>query len=146
MRRAELFLAAVFVVLGLVTIVVLVPKYVAGSIDAEDLSPAFMPYVATALGTGAMVLLFLTRLAPGGGEDRTPLPARSWAFIGAATAVLVVAFVLMDTIGYIAGAAAIVAGFLLMVRASMRVVLGVTIAFPVGLWLLFDKLLGFPLP
>lgn len=146
MRRAELFLSAVFVVLGLVTILVLVPRYVAGGLAAEDLSPAFMPYVAAGLATGAMALLFLTRLKSSGNEDPTPLPARSWAFIGLAAAVLLAAFVLMDLLGYVAGAAAIVAGFLLMVRASVKVVLTVAAVFPAALWLLFDKLLGFPLP
>jgi Tripartite tricarboxylate transporter TctB family len=145
-RRTELFLAAAFVALGLVTMLVLVPKYVAGSVATEDLSPAFMPYVAAGLGTGAMALLFLIRLRRGGGEGPMPLPARSWAFIGTVAALLVAAFVLMDRFGYLAGAAALVAGFMLMVRASVRVVLGVAIVLPVALWLLFDKLLDFPLP
>ena len=146
MRRTELFLAAAFVVLGLVTMLVLVPKYVAGSVATEDLSPAFMPYVAAGLGTAAMALLFLTRLRSGDGEGPMPLPARSWAFIGTVAALLAAAFALMDRFGYLAGAAALVAGFMLMVRASVRVVLAVAAVLPVALWLLFDKLLGFPLP
>jgi hypothetical protein len=146
-RRAELVIAALFAVLGLVTIFVLVPRYVAGSAPAEDLSPAFMPYVAAALGTGAMALLFVTRLlGPAPAEDATPLPARSWVFIGSSAAVLAGAFVLMDLLGYLAGAAALVAGFLLMVRAGIKVVIGAAVLFPLALWLLFDRLLDFPLP
>jgi hypothetical protein len=146
MRRTELFLAAAFVVLGLVTMLVLIPKYVAGTVATEDLSPAFMPYVAAGLGTGAMALLFLSRLRSSDGDGPIPLPLRSWAFIGTVAALLAAAFALMDRFGYLVGAAALVAGFMLMVRASVRVVLGVAVVLPVALWLLFDKLLDFPLP
>ena len=40
----------------------------------------------------------------------------------------------------------IVAGFLLIVRAKNTVVLVAAVALPLALWLLFDKLLDFPLP
>jgi hypothetical protein len=147
MRRADLVSAAVFVVLGLVTIFVAVPRYVARTAADGELSSAFMPYVAAGLATVAMALLFLTRLRQRGADDDVPaLTARSWAFIGTATAVLAAAFVLMDTFGYLAGAAVLVAGFLLTVRARARVVVGAAVALPLALWLLFDKLLDFPLP
>ncbi len=147
MRRADLLIAALFAALGLVTIFVLVPRYVAGAGPTDDLTPAFMPYVAAGLCTAAMALLFLTRLRRGTGDGGgRPLPARSWLFIGTAAGVLATAFVLMDSIGYFAGAAAIVAGFLLMVRAHLKVVIGASVLLPLALWLLFDKLLDFPLP
>jgi hypothetical protein len=147
MRRADLISAAVFVALGLVTIFVAVPRYVARTAADGELSAAFMPYVAAGLATAAMALLFLTRLRQRGAADDVPaLTARSWAFIGTATAVLAVAFVLMDTFGYLAGAAVLVAGFLLTVRARAQVVVGAAVALPLALWLLFDKLLDFPLP
>jgi len=144
-RRADLIIATLFAALGLVTIFVLVPRYVTNAGPAEDLTPAFMPYVAATLGTAAAVLLFLTRLRRDDG-DAAPLPGGSWVFIGAAAAIFATAFVLMDVVGYVAGAAVIVAGFLLMVRANPTVVIGASVVFPLALWLLFDKLLDFPLP
>jgi hypothetical protein len=147
-RRADLLIAAVFVVLGLVTIVAVVPRYVVQGGTADgDLSPAFMPYVATVLATAAMLLLALGHLRTrNDGADAAPLPARSGLFIGVATAVLAAAFVLMEAFGYLAGAATLVAGFLLIVRARLPVVLAAAVALPLALWLLFDKLLDFPLP
>ena len=55
MRRADLISAAVFVVLGLVTIFVAVPRYVARTAADGELSSAFMPYVAASLLTPAPV-------------------------------------------------------------------------------------------
>lgn len=147
MRRADLISAAVFVVLGLVTMLVAVPRYVARTAADGELSAAFMPYVAAGLLTGAMALLFLGRLkGPRIDDDAPALTAGSWAFIGTAVAVLAAAFALMDSFGYLAGAATLVAGFLLIVRAKVRVVVGAAVALPLALWLLFDKLLDFPLP
>jgi len=147
-RRADLIIALLFAALGLVTLFVLVPHYVTNAGPAENLTPAFMPYVAATLGTAAVLLLFFTRLrrADGDDDDAAPLPGRSWVFIGAAAAIFAAAFVLMDVVGYVAGAAVIVAGFLLMVRASLTVVICASVVFPLALWLLFDKLLDFPLP
>jgi hypothetical protein len=65
---------------------------------------------------------------------------------GTAAAVLAVTFLLMDVFGFLVGATAIVAGFMALARADIKVMVGTAIAFPVALWLLFDKLLGFPLP
>jgi Tripartite tricarboxylate transporter TctB family len=146
-RRADLIVAALFVAVGLVTILVVVPRYVAASAAGGDLSPAFMPYVAACLATGAMALLFLTRLIGRTADaDAPPLPARSWLFIGTAIALMAGAFALLDVFGYLAGAATLVAGFLLLVRAKIHIVLGAAVALPLALWLLFDKVLDFPLP
>jgi hypothetical protein len=147
MRRADLITAGLLVLLGLVTILVMIPTYVTGSARSGDLSPAFMPYVAAGLGTGAMALLFVVRLARGRTDDEpAPLPGQSWRFICAAAFVLGVTVVLMDRFGYLVGAAVIVAGFMALARADLKVIVGAAISFPVALWLLFDKALGFPLP
>jgi hypothetical protein len=146
-RRADLITAALFLVLGVLTILALIPRYVdAGAADG-DLSPAFMPYVAAGLATGAMLLLLVTRLLerkPGAGD--TPLPPRAWLFIGTIVAVLAASFALMEAFGYLPGAAMLVAGFLLIVRADVKVALGAAVALPLALWLLFDVALDFPLP
>jgi hypothetical protein len=146
-RRADLITAALFVVLGVVTLFAGIPRDVAGDAAEGDLSPAFMPYVAACLATGAMLLLFVTRLL----DRRTdsgdaPLPPRAWVFLGLCTAVLVASFALMEAFGYLPGAALLVAGFLLIVRADIRVALGAAAALSFALWLLFDRALDFPLP
>jgi hypothetical protein len=146
MRRADLITAGLLVLLGLVTILVMIPTYVTGSARSGDLSPAFMPYVAAGLGTGAMALLFVVRLARSGTDEPAPLSGASWRFICTAAFVLGVTVVLMDRLGYLAGAAVIVAGFMALARADLKVIVGAAISFPVALWLLFDKALGFPLP
>jgi hypothetical protein len=147
MRRTDIISAGVFLLLGLLAIFAVIPTYVAGGADDGDLSPAFMPYVAATLGTGAMALLLVARLVGrSADEEPAPLPKDSWYFLGAAAAVLAVAFVLMDFFGYLWGAAAIVAGFMSLARANLKVVVGTAIVFPLALWLLFAKLLGFPLP
>jgi tripartite-type tricarboxylate transporter receptor subunit TctC len=112
-----------------------------------ELSPAFMPDIAAVLVIGSAALLLVARLrrGPGGGAEAR-LPRESWLFIGTASAILGVAFVLMDVFGYFAGAAAVVAGFMALGRAEVKVIVGSAIGLPIALWLLFSKLLGFPLP
>lgn len=147
MRRADLISAALLVALGLATIFVIIPRYVTGSALGGDLSPAFMPYVAAELATGAAVLLLAgTIRRTADADEPAPLPKGSWIFVATTAGVLAATVALMSYFGYLAGAAAIVAGFMWIARASVRVVAGTAVAFPVVLWLLFDRLLGFPLP
>jgi hypothetical protein len=111
------------------------------------LSPSFMPYVAAGIGAGALALLLAARILRK--EDDTEivaLPVEGWLFIGSAVVVLAGAFLLMELYGYLLGAGVIVAGFLVLARARLWAIVGTAILFPVALWLLFDRLLGFPLP
>lgn len=147
MRRTDIVTAAVLVAFGFVAILYLIPAYVAPSPWRGDLSPAFMPYVAATLGTAAMLALLGDGLArPRGAEAPAPLTRRSFAFVGAAILVLGITYLLLEHAGYLAGAAFIVAGFMTMARAGVRATLLATLGFPVALWLVFDRLLGFPLP
>lgn len=147
MRRADIITAVFFCVLGLITICVIIPAYVTGGAQDGELSPAFMPYVAAVLGTGAAALLLVARLARKPTDDEpAPLQKGSWLFIAAATVVVAVTFLLMEMFGFLVGATVIVAGFMALARANLKIVVGSAISFPVALWLLFDKLLGFPLP
>jgi ABC-type Co2+ transport system permease subunit len=147
MRRTDLVTAAVLLVSSLVAIFYLIPTYVAPSPWQGDLSPAFMPYVAALLGMAAMIALLVQRLARAhGGDDPPPLTRRSFAFVGAVVFVLAATYLLLEHVGYLAGAAFIVAGFMTMARAGVRATLLAAIAFPVSLWFVFDRLLGLPLP
>jgi hypothetical protein len=106
-----------------------------------------MPYVAAALATVSMGVLFGSRLlrsAPT--AEPAPFARSSAAFIAVAVAVLVATFVLLEEGGYLAGAACIVAGFMALARAGWRATVVAAVLFPLALWGLFDRLLGFPLP
>lgn len=147
MRRTDLVTAAVLLSLGLVAVLYVIPTYVAPSPWRGDLSPAFMPYVAALLGMAAMAALLFQRLAhPRGNEEAAPLTRSSFVFVGTVSFVLAATYLLLEHVGYLAGAAFIVAGFMTMARAGVRATLLATLAFPVTLWLVFDRLLGFPLP
>jgi tripartite-type tricarboxylate transporter receptor subunit TctC len=118
------------------------------SAQRAGLSPAFVPDIAAALGVGTLALMLVGRLARSGAAyPRTwSMPRKSWLFIGATTALLAAAFALMERFGYLPGAGAMVAGFLALARVRPAVIVGVAIGFPLILWLLFERLLGFPLP
>lgn len=146
MRRTDVISAGGLIALGLVTIFYLIPNYVAPSPWSGDLSPAFMPYVAAALGTVAMAWLLVERLVRAGDDaEPAPLARSSWVFIGSVAVVLAVTFVLFDRVGYLWGAAFIVAGFMVLAKASVRATVAAAVTFPVVLWVLFDRLLEFPL-
>jgi tripartite-type tricarboxylate transporter receptor subunit TctC len=109
-----------------------------------ELSPTFMPDIAAILVMGAAASLLIARLRRHRGG--AILGRESWLFIGTASGVLAVSFVLMDVFGYFAGAAVVVAGFMALGRAEVKIIIGTAIGLPIALWLLFSKLLGFPLP
>jgi len=120
--------------------------------QAGDLSPRFMPWVATLLMLTAIVPMLVNRVRRRATGLPSVAPARgtneriAWRFVATAVVVLLTAFWAMSTLGYIPGAVVIVAGFMALGRASRRAIAICVVAFPVGLWLLFSKLLGFPLP
>jgi tripartite-type tricarboxylate transporter receptor subunit TctC len=119
----------------------------ASNASNRELSSSFMPYVAAALGAGALALMLVARLVRStGGVDPIRLSGESWRYICTAAVVLAASFLLIDRFGYLPGAMAVVAGFMILARAELRVIVGTAILFPIVLWLLFDKLLGFPLP
>jgi hypothetical protein len=111
----------------------------------EALSPAFMPRIAAALTGGALALLLIGRLL-GLGPDRRPGHTISWRYLTTVVAVLAVGFLLFDRAGYLIGAIAFVTGFLALARTRPAIIVGVAAGLPAALWLLFDRLLGFPLP
>lgn len=145
MRRTELVTAATLVGMGLATIGVLIPRYVADTPGSSVLSPAFMPYVAAALATCAAASLLVDALR-GRGGDGAAFTMSHWRFLGASVAVLVGSCALMSLFGYLAGAPAIVAGMLLLARARPVTVVAAALVTPVALWLLFATLLATPLP
>jgi tripartite-type tricarboxylate transporter receptor subunit TctC len=120
---------------------------VASTTESGELPSSFMPYVSAALGLGALALMLIARLTRSTRDgDSVQLTKENWIFICTAAGVLSVSFNLIDRFGYLPGAMALVAGFMALARAKLKVIVGTAILFPIALWLLFDKLLGFPLP
>ncbi len=147
MRRTDLITASLLLALGLITLFVVIPGHVAETATTDDLSAAFMPYVAAGLGTLSMAMLAITSLArPHSGDRAAPLTKDSWYFIGASIAILATAFVLMSSLGYLYGAAVVVGGFMSLARADFKVTIVTAVLLPLALWLLFERALGFPLP
>jgi hypothetical protein len=146
-RRAELFTAAMLVVAGLGALGVLIPRYVVDAPESVGLSPRFMPYAAAALATASALHLLVAALLRGddsGGP--APFTLENLRFACATAAVLGGSYVLMSLLGYLAGAAALVAGMLLVARAPLLTIVVTAVAAPVALWLVFARLLATPLP
>ena len=147
MRRDELIVAATLVAGGVLTIAVVIPRYVAGGAVGGGLSPAFMPYVAAALVTLSALGMLLQGLRR---RDAAPEHARltlaNLRFACACALVLGSAYALMTWFGYVAGGIALVAGFLKLARVKAVPLAITAVAAPVALWLLFVGLLAMPLP
>lgn len=147
MRRVEIVTAALLVVAGLGALGVLIPRYVVGAPASVGLSPKFMPYVAAALATAAALhLLVAALLRRNGGGRPAPLTLESLRFACAAAVVLGGSYLLMSRLGYLSGAAALVAGVLVVARAKLVTIVVTAVAAPVALWLAFAWLLATPLP
>jgi hypothetical protein len=142
-RRAELIVAVALLVSGLLTIAVVIPRYVAGAPLSGGLSPAFMPYVATGLATLAALGMLIESLRAREASLATRLNLR---FVLASAAVLVASFALMTWVGYVIGGAVLVAGVLALARVKLLPLVIAAVAAPVALWLFFVALLATPLP
>ncbi len=147
MRREEIVVAATLVAAGLLTIAVVIPRYVAGGTVGGGLSPAFMPYVAAGLATLAAFGMLLQGLRR---RDAAHEHARSTRadlrFVGGAAVVLGASYALMISIGYLSGGIVLVAGLLKLARVPAVPLAIAAVAAPVALWLLFVGLLAMPLP
>lgn len=147
-RKDELTIAIALVVAGLLTMVVVIPRYVVGGAVGGGLSPAFMPYVAAALATLSALGLLLENLRRRdlSGSDGARLTLANLAFLGACVLVLGASYALMSLFGYVAGGIALVAGLLALARVRPVTLAIAAVTAPVALWLLFVVLLATPLP
>ena len=132
---------------GVLSIAVLIPRYVTGGALVGGLSPAFMPYVAAGLATLAACGMLLESLRAGrtSGTDARLLPA-NLRFLGACTLVLGVSYALMALVGYVPGGAVLVAGLLALARVKLVPLAVAALTTPIALWLVFVSLLAMPLP
>jgi len=112
-----------------------------------ELSSAFMPFV----GAGGFSLALIAMLIARARRAAEPLgiavsTSDRGLFILVAILVMAGGFSAMAAFGYLVGAAVPAAGFLLLGRARLLVVIAGALLLPGLLWLLFYRLLGFPLP
>jgi hypothetical protein len=144
-RRTEIVAAAFLLLVGFGLIGVVIPHGVVDTGASSALPPAFMPYVAAGLSLiGAASLLVAA--VRGGTTTGVTFTLDHWRFLGATVAVLGGSCLLMSLFGYLVGAAAVVAGTLLLARVRVVTAIITAVLAPVVLWLLFVKLLGTPLP
>jgi hypothetical protein len=146
-RRGEVIVAVALVAAGVVSIGVLIPRFVAETPVGGGLSPAFMPYVAAALATlAALAMLVGTMRAPGAQTEPARAGRAELRFLGGAAAVLGASYALMSFAGYVIGGMVLVAGLLKLARVAPLPLAIVAVAAPAALWLLFVGLLAMPLP
>jgi len=146
-HRDELIVAATLVAGGLLTIAVVIPRYVAGGAIGGGLSPAFMPYLAAALATlSALGVLLQSLRRRDAGPEHARLTHANLRFICGSAVVLGASYALMISAGYLIGGIVLVAGLLKLARVRALPLAIAAVTAPVALWLLFVVLLGMPLP
>ena len=133
---------------GVLTLTVLIPRYVATDTSIYGLSPAFMPYVAAVLATVSALGMLVGGWHRGAGSHDAPpvLTRGNLRFLGLAAAVLVASYALMSVFGYLLGGVALTAGILKLARVHWLPLVVTSLAAPAVLWLLFVALLATPLP
>ena len=147
MHRDELIVAATLVAGGLLTIAVVIPRYVTGGAVGDGLSPAFMPYLAAGLATlAALGVLLQGARRRDAGAERARLTRANMRFICGSALVLGASYALMIWLGYLIGGIVLVAGLLKLARVTPVPLAIAAVTAPVALWLLFVMLLGMPLP
>ena len=120
---------------------------IANGNGSTEVSTLFMPIVALFIGFIGTAFLLVALVRNNATERHFWLLApHSWFFVGLSIAVMLAGFSIMWLFGYLPGAAVIVSGFMILSKARLRYIIGCAIALPGVLWLLFSKLLGFPLP
>ena len=151
MRRSDILSSAVLTVLGLFTIFVVVPDQISGTSDfgiAPDVFPLTMIWATTIFAALLGLQRLLRRTDKDAADDDAPMSSYDWCFIGAAAVFLVLAFLAITYLGFIAGSILTVGACMIVMgglRHWRRVVLVSAIA-PVALYLIFWNLFRVPLP
>lgn len=149
MRRADIISAALLTIFGLLVIFVVIPIWVPGHESGNyGLRAQDAPYLTMIIATGLSAWLLVRRLFfDREGDEKTPIPFKSWMFLLVGSLLLVVAVVLLDTIGILAGGPFIVAVFMFMMGERRPLAIGLTaVLAPLLIWAFFWQLLQFPLP
>ncbi len=156
MRKADIISSAVIIALGLTILFVVIPIWVPGhlagnyGLRAQDF-PILTATVIVTLAAGLLAHRLFGKARPADedspDEDTPPITPQSWRFLAIAAAVLIAIWLLLDQVGFIAGAPFGIAVFMVMMgeRRPLHVI-PLAILAPLAVWVLFWKILHFPLP
>ncbi|POF28308.1 tripartite tricarboxylate transporter TctB family protein [Roseibium marinum] len=107
MRKSDIASGLVLTVFGLVSLWLIIPVQISGHSD-YGLAPDFFPrllmwfFVLLAAALAGSRLLEVRRgAAASGAQETSPMEPADWLFIGAAAAVLAIAYLLMEYAGFI---------------------------------------------
>ncbi|PAU89394.1 hypothetical protein CK507_00485 [Pseudomonas sp. WN033] len=145
-RNLDLWAGLLITIAGLIGLFYLIPNHI-GAGFGFGLSPRFFPYLCVGAITVLGALLFITRL-----RDKQPstrrieLNRRSLLRLLLLIGLMAVSLLLLQLIGYLAGAMFLVAAFMLaMGERRISWILPTAVIWPLLLWLLFKLALGAPL-
>lgn len=146
-RKLEAMAGIVIAIAGLATLVFLIPTYVATGFGF-GLSPRVFPYVCAAAITALGLLLLLTRVVGEGGSGAiSPVTVPMMRVFALIVGALALSIAVLSVFGYFAGGIVMVASFMiLMGERSLLKVFSVSAIWTSALWILFEKMLGTPLP
>lgn len=121
MKRADIITGSLLVLFGLVTIFVIVPVQIDSGGD-YGLDPSFFPLTLLWLVTAMAVLLAATRvpLPPDPSDAAPTMDLMNWLFIVVATVALTIAYVAIDSIGFIITSIVLIATVMLAMGARSR--------------------------
>ncbi|OWL83332.1 tripartite tricarboxylate transporter TctB family protein [Halopseudomonas aestusnigri] len=144
-RTLDLWAGLLIVLAGLIGLLYLIPNYI-GNGFGFGLSPRFFPYACVGTITALGALLCINRLCSRVDARRIDFSRRHLGRLLLLTGLMAGSLALIQWLGYLAGAALLVATFMLAMgeRRPSRILPTATL-WPLALWLLFKFALGAPL-
>lgn len=144
-RTLDLWAGLLIVLAGLAGLFYLIPTHI-GDGFGFGLSPRFFPYLCVGAITVLGALLLVNRLFSWADSRRIDFSRRHLGRLLLLTALLAGCLALIQWLGYLAGAACLVAAFMLaMGEKRVSRILPTATLWPLALWLLFKLALGAPL-
>ncbi|UJJ32232.1 tripartite tricarboxylate transporter TctB family protein [Halopseudomonas maritima] len=144
-RTLDLWAGLLIVLAGLAGLLYLIPAHI-GDGFGFGLSPRFFPYLCIGATTALGALLLLNRLLSGAETRRIEFSRRHLGRLLLLVALLAGSLALIQWLGYLVGAAFLVAAFMLaMGEKRISRILPTATLWPLALWLLFKLALGAPL-
>ncbi len=150
MRRADIVSSFIIFVLGLVTILIVIPYAVPGhegegyALQAADF-PRAVAIVFTFLSGAYCVARYFN--ADGKDDGDPPIATSNFGFLGLACVILIATFFLLLYAGFLVGGCFVIGVFMiLMGERNPIAIIGLSVLAPLAVWGFFWKLLHFPLP
>jgi small-conductance mechanosensitive channel len=151
MYKTDIAAGIVLFIAGMVTLTAIIPAQISGHSD-YGLPPDFFPRLLTWMFIGLVGLLAAHRLIllrvlgktkQAAGDGEAPMKAADWAFIGGVTVFLVIVFLVMKHLGFIAAGVltiATVAALMGGARAHLPLFIALTAIAPFAIYYAFRHL------